>query len=61
MTKTTLYGEDLAGMAKAATAGREYLRVNGMPSLNLIGFRIDGKYYSVKFNKAGISVWENKE
>lgn len=61
MSKTTLYGDDLIGMAKAAEAGRNYQRVNGTPSLNVIGFRIDGKYYSVKFNKAGIAVWENDD
>ena len=59
MTKTTLYGENLQGLAKAAQAGRDYQRVNGTPRPQpVIGFRIDGAYYSVKFNKAGISVWE---
>lgn len=59
--KVALYGTDLLGMAKAAQAGLDYERVNGRPSLDVIGFRIDGKYYSVKFNKASISVWENDE
>lgn len=61
MTKTTFYGDNLEGMVKAANAARNYLRVNGMPSLGVIGFQIEQKYYSVKFNKAGVAVWENKD
>lgn len=61
MSKVVMYGSDLEGMAKAARAAQNYERVNGAPSLNVIGFRIEGKYYSIKFNKAGISVWENGE
>lgn len=61
MSKVVMYGTDFHGMAKAADAAVSYERVNGLPSLNVIGFRIDGRYYSVKFNKAGISIWQNDD
>jgi len=58
--KIILHGEvELDRMAKAATAALDYLREHGFETPKLLGLKIDGVYWSVKFNKASISVWRN--
>lgn len=59
--KFILRGDDLDGLARAA---REALRVeqrDGRPSGNLLGLRVGGKFYSVKWLKWGLAVWANDD
>jgi hypothetical protein len=64
--KVILHGiDDLTGMAKAAESAMAYeaghRSTDGTDKLKDMGLRRDGKYYSVRFNKASVSVWRNEE
>lgn len=59
MGKYILNGDDIDGMLRALREAKRFEARDGRPSGNLLGLRIDGKTYSVKWNKSGISVWEN--
>jgi hypothetical protein len=52
---------DISGMAKAAEQAMAYeaghRSVDGTDKLKDMGLRVDGKYYSVRFNRTAISVW----
>jgi hypothetical protein len=56
--------DDLPGMAKAAESAMAYeaghRSKDGTDKLKNLGLRVDGKYYSVAFNKASISVWRSE-
>lgn len=58
MRKAILYGNDVMTLARIAQMARdsEYDILG-----NIIGVVSDGKTYSVKFNKAGVSVWCNDD
>lgn len=58
MRKAILYGSDLSELAHVAASVRdsEY----DVPG-NILGIVREGKAYSVKFNKAGVSVWCNDD
>lgn len=62
--KVILHGhENLSGKAKAAERAMAYeaghRSADGTDKLKDMGLRIEGKYYSVRFNKASVAVWEN--
>jgi len=56
--------DDLAGMAKAAESAMAYeaghRSTDGTGKLKDLGLRLDGKFYSVRFNKDSVSVWCNE-
>lgn len=58
MRKAILYGNDLTELANVAASVRcsEY-DIQG----NILGIIRNGKAYSVKFNKAGVTVWCNDD
>lgn len=58
MRKAILYGNDVVALARIAQSMRdsEYDKVG-----NVVGVVSDNKDYSVKFNKAGVSVWCNDD
>lgn len=58
MRKAILYGNDLTELAYVAASVRdsEY-DIQG----NILGIIRNGKAYSVKFNKAGVTVWCNDD
>lgn len=58
MRKAILYGNDVVALARIAQSVRdsEY-DIQG----NILGVVSDGKAYSIKFNKAGVSVWCNDD
>jgi hypothetical protein len=56
--KIIMYGENVEGMAAALRAALRYQREDGMPSGRLMGLRIAGVVYSVKWGKASITVRE---
>lgn len=52
---------DVHGMAKAAEQAMAYeaghRSKDDNDKLKDMGLRVDGKYYSVRFNKSSVSVW----
>lgn len=60
--KIILHGTvDVSGMAKAAEQAMVYeaghRSGDGTDKLKDMGLRVDGRYYSVRFNKSSVSVW----
>lgn len=63
--KIILHGiSDLSGMLKAAESAMSYeaghRSSDGTDKLKDLGLRIEGKFYSIRFNKASVSVWVNE-
>ena len=49
----------LMRLAAAAQNAIEYEKKAGRPSGNLMGLRVNGLYYSVKWGKDSVTVWPN--